>query len=219
MADYIPRSDAKFNNWAKSLVEGVSENLDAWGIGKEAFEPLELALSEWEKWYAVAAIRQTRTMGDVLMKNESRAAFLDLARPFVRQYLAFNDRISNSERTLIGVTVRSGSHAKNPVPHSSPFLQIDFSQPHRHSIYFKDHNTLRKAKPQGVFACEIWMSMDPTAANDDSVWHFVGMATRPPFIASYDFNQSGKRVYYKACWINTRGKRGSWSTVSEAVIG
>ena len=75
MADYVPRSDAEFNNWQAqnlSFAEGKSE---AWKIPADMLVSLKNGQTAWDAAYVKASNRKTRSQADVEAKNVARRTY------------------------------------------------------------------------------------------------------------------------------------------------
>ncbi|HEY5592116.1 MAG TPA: hypothetical protein VIK55_14010, partial [Paludibacter sp.] len=95
MSDYIPKSDADMNVWQGNMVEIVETNLIAWGILTEDFTVLKAKQSTWTTDYAKASNKQNRTAADVLAKDEAYNNYVGVIRPFVAQWLANNNKVTD----------------------------------------------------------------------------------------------------------------------------
>lgn len=221
MADYIPQNDADMNVWQGNLVEIIEPNLTAWGILAEDFATLKSKKTVWDTTYAKASNKQNRTAADVLAKDEAANDYKKTIRSFVAQWLASNNKVTDVDRTRMGLTVKSGTRTAVPVPTTSPVGSVDFSIRLQHTINFSDEASPRsKAKPAGVHGCEIYMKVDGEAPKDASELTYVVTDTATPYVVKFDGNKAGKTVYYWLRWVNTRGETGPWSiAVSAMVVG
>lgn len=221
MADYIPQNDADTNVWQGNLVEIIEPNLTAWGILAEDFATLKSKKTVWDTTYAKASNKQNRTAADVLAKDEAANDYKKTIRSFVAQWLASNNKVTDVDRTRMGLTVKTGTRTAAPVPASSPVGSIDFSVRLQHTINFSDEASPRsKAKPTGVHGCEIYMKVDGEAPKDASELTYVATDTATPYVLKFDGAKAGKTVYYWLRWVNTRGETGPWSiAVSAMVVG
>ena len=221
MGDYIPNSDAEFNNWQANLVECVQANATAWGIPAEDITALTAKQSVWKTCYSKASNKQNRTSADVQAKDDAREPHEKDLRKFVAQWLAHNAKVSNSDRDRLGITIKSTTHTPKPIPTTSPVGTIDFSVRMQHGIHYTDEATPRsKAKPNGVHGCEVWMKLGDEAPRDTSELTFLATNTASPYVATFDGVHVGKTVWYRLRWVNTRGEHGPWSSViSSTVVG
>lgn len=220
MADYIPYNDAEFDVWQDNLLAIVEPNLTAWGITEADFNNLTPLQTAWKTAWGKASNRQNRTAADVQAKDEASAALKRAIRPFVAQWLSSNSRVSDADRTRMGLTVKSSARTPSAVPSTSPVANIDFSVRLQHTVHFADETSPRsKAKPAGVQGCEIYLKIGGDAPKDVSELTYVGIDTATPFVHKFDGANAGKTAYYALRWINTRGESGPWSAIVSAIIG
>jgi hypothetical protein len=221
MSDYIPQNDADMNVWQGNFVVIVEPNITVWGISTEDFTGVKSKQSIWTTAFAKASNKQNRTAADVLAKDEASDDYKKTIRIFVAQWLANNTKVTDAERTRMGLTVKTGTRSPTPVPTTSPVGTIDFSVRLQHSIhYFDEAMAHSNAKPQGVHGCEIYMKVDGDAPKDASELTYVGTCTATPYTVKFDGAKTGKVVYYWLRWVNTRGEAGPWSvTLSAMVVG
>jgi hypothetical protein len=73
-------------------------------------------------------------------------------------------------------------------------------------------------KPDGVHGCEIrWAVLDMPPAQTDDLVHSA-FSTRLLHLFEFEGNQRGKRFYFRGRWENTRGQKGPWGEIGNAVI-
>ena len=221
MADYIPEGDATFNLWQENLVSYTEPQLASWGIPASDFSNLKTAQGVWIEGFGQAKIKTIRDGGDVQAKNDARKLYEQSLRPFVKQWLAFNTRVSNRDRELMGVTVRKGTRTPRPKPATAPEGRIDFSKRLQHSVYFVDQATpTRRGKPVGIYGCEVWMKIDGIAPVEHSELMYIATSTRTPCVVTIEGKYAGKTAFYWLRWVNTCGVTGPWSSpVSATVAG
>jgi len=221
MLNFIPANDAEFNVWQRNLVNLTDTGLIAWGINADDFAKLSDGQAVWQDAYAPAEIKKARNEGDVQGKDSARDVYEKQLRKFVKQWLAFNTRVSDRDRELMGLTVISEMRSPVTPPTTVPVGKIDFSIRLLHKVHFVDEATpTRKAKPDGVHGCEVWVKYDGAAPVEPSELLYVSTATRTPCMATIEGKYAGKTAYYWLRWVNTRGEHGPWSnTVSATVAG
>lgn len=214
MHDYVPRNDAEFNIWQSNLISILTPNTDVWGFPADDFSALLALQTTWNTVFAKASSKSNRTYADVQAKDDTRKTYETGIRQFLKQWIMFNSKVSDSERERMGLTIRKETRSPAPVPATSPVGVIDFSVRLRHSISFSDKETQNsKAKPKGVHGCEIWMKLE-----NDSDFRYHGTDTRTPYIVSFDLDQAKTEVQYRLRWVNTRGEYGPWSSILSAVV-
>lgn len=217
--DYIPRSDPEFNVWQGNIILLVDGNAEAWGIPPAEITALKARQTAWATAFTKANNKQNRSAADVQAKNDTRELFEKSLRNFVAQWLSNNNKITDSDRERMSITVKSDTRTPVAVPVSNPIGTIDFSVRQQHSLSFIDSVTHAKAKPDGVQGCEVWMKAGGEPPKVDSEFSYVGTDTRSPYRVSFTVADIGKMVYYRMRWINKRGQTGPWSSTISAVVG
>ncbi len=138
MADYIPRSDAEFNNWQVQNLTFVESKYDEWKI---------------------------------------------------------------------------------PAPATAPTVKIDFSKRFQHEISFFDaQRPASRAKPEGVYGCEIWIKLDGEPPVSADELRYIATDTFSPYIMLFDGTDGGKTAYYWLRWVNKKGQVGPWSATAAAIV-
>jgi len=217
--DFIPNSDPEFDEWQGNLITLVEPNVETWGIAAADLTSLKTRQTTWVTAHTKASNKQNRSAADVRAKNDARKLYEKDLRKFVSQWLAYNNKVTDTDRERMGLTVKSETRTPVPVPLSAPVPTINFSTLRKHFIYFVDGATNSKAKPQGVQGCEVWIKTGGELPKDDSEFTFLGLDTRSPFVVSFPISDVGKPVYYHLRWINKRGQPGPWSITVNAVVG
>lgn len=221
MTDFVPANDAEFNSWQGNLVNITDSNVAAWGINVDDFTKLTADQVVWQKAYSAAEIKKARNEGDVQGKVSAREVYEKAVRAFVKQWLSFNTRVSDRDRELMGLTVKSEERTPVSKPTTVPVGKIDFSKRLQHIVHFVDEATpTRKAKPEGAHGCEVWVKFGGVAPVEPSELSYVSTSTRTPCIATIEGKHAGQIAYYWLRWVNTRGEHGPWSnTISATVAG
>ena len=221
MADYIPSTDPEFDLWQKSLMDNIRQLMPTWGIDPSKIMGLESKQSIWNTTFSKASNKQNRTAAEVQAKRDALDDYKKEIRSFVAEFLANNSRVSDSDRTLMGLTVKSGTRTPAPVPATSPLGTVDFSVRLQHTLHLSDQATPQsKAKPAGMHGCEVWVKLGGEAPKDASELSYLGIATSFSYTTTYEGKQANIMAYYWMRWVNTRGERGPWSTtVSSIIVG
>jgi hypothetical protein len=219
MADYIPKGNFQFDVWQTNLVNKTETNYASWGIPKDSFTRLKEGQAPWTLAFAVAKNRHNRTSADVQARNDARKTYKKEIRIFVSQWLSKNTAISNGERVSLGITVPSATHTPSAVPATSPEGTVDFSARQQHTIRYRDAAaSLSKAKPKGVYGCEIWINIGGETPGSIEEFTFLSVSTRSPYKATLHSKDAGKTAWYCLRWINTRGIHGPWSNPIGGII-
>jgi hypothetical protein len=214
MSDYIPQSDALFNEWQATLLKIILANFEAWGILEDDVNALVVEQTKWTKVYAVSSNINDRKKPDINSKTEEKGTYKQKLRKFIAQWLSNNAKVPNSEKLRMGLTIKSETRTTTPDPTTFPVIAIDFSISLEHHLNIVDSETpLSKAKPDGIIGCEVWSKLDEKAQ-----FSYVGISTRTPYMIKYEDSNVATRAYYRLRWINTLGVPGPWGPVVNALI-
>jgi hypothetical protein len=216
--DYIPDNDMEFHVWQGHLITSIDTNVTTWGILVDDVTSLKGKQKDWISAFDKGSSMGSRGTADTLAKDNARAAYEKELRKFVLQWLAYNSKVSDVERERMGLTVRSDTRTPAPVPTSTPVGKIDFSTALQHSIRFSDKDSGKKAKPDGVYGCELWTKVGGDAPKTETECVFSAIITKNPHTITFDVDDKGKMVYYRMRWINTRGKSGPWGDTFSATV-
>jgi hypothetical protein len=219
MADYIPQSNSKFNEWQANLVNETENNYVSWGIPKNSFTLLKESQDPWALAFSVASNKHNRTSADIQARNDAGKSYKKEIRIFVAQWLSKNTSVSDSERMILGITIPNVKHVRSAVPATSPMGTVDFSIREQHTIRYTDMSTShRKAKPKGVYGCEIWLKKGNETTGNIDEFTFLAVCTRSPYKVTFELQDVGKTAWYYLRWINTRGIHGPWSNLISGII-
>ena len=213
----IPTKDADFNVWQETISTAVEENTNDWGLDvswiNSTFKPDCAAWNlAWEKYKNPA----TRTPLITAAKQQKRTTYEKSLMVIVANLRA-NTRVTDDERRALGIHIRDTKPTPSPVPTSHPVATIDTSTTMRLGISFRDSATNSAAKPKGVHGAEIkWVIADEPPLIKDLI--NSSFDTRTPYTLEFTDQERGKTVWIRMRWENTRGEKGEWSDMVNAII-
>ncbi|MDR0714974.1 MAG: hypothetical protein LBF89_12080 [Bacteroidales bacterium] len=219
-SDYIPQSDGKFLEWAKTLFTYVQAHATQWNVPSTAWADIDPAMiAAYETAYAKAN-DPNRGRADVQAKNETRDKLKKAVRQFVKEYLTNNHLVSDEERRYMGLPVHDVKPTPPPVPTDMGVGEVDFSRKQQHRIHVKAGTLTGKSKPPKVHGFELWSKVGGDPPANDSEWSYVNFSSRSPLVINYPQTDVGKTAYYRFRWVNTRNQPGPWCDgYLSAVIG
>jgi hypothetical protein len=220
MADFIPRPDEEFDNFANTFVNYVSAHAVALGVPAATATALTSGLLLWTDSFAAHETAQTNALAARATKDTSRDGLEGLIRP-TAQMLQANPALTDEQRASMGLPIRDATRTRVAVPTTRPVGQVDTSQRLQHTISWRDESAPNsKAKPAGVRGAEIWLYIGPTPPSDPALAHFVALDTASPYLLEHDAADAGKLAHYLLRWVNTRSEAGPWSeTISATITG
>jgi hypothetical protein len=216
--DYIPESYADFHAWQGNLLVHVNLGAGRWEISPRALETLVEPGERWETAFKAATDPATRTPAALTEKKEARQAYEAVLRPFVKGHLTYNELVTDADRRDMGLPVHDKTLTPVGPVESRPEVEVKFNDVQEHVLVVRDSTTKSAGKPDGVAGFEIWRAVSDRLPASDDAWSLVRQATRSPHKLTYPQSDEGKRVYYRARWVNTRGVPGPWSETKFAFI-
>ncbi len=218
MADFIPTTRDTFHTWQGNLFDRLMEKVGSFKLEAADMKDLEAAKSKYELAHKRASNPESANRADRVELRERTATYKAMIRQFNNSCLRFNSYVSDYDRQYLGLTVVDTNPTPAAVPVSQPALSIDFSAPLHHSILIKDNKLNSKRKPAGVKECEIWYTIAVDEPLLESDMQYAGVCGKSTFGMDFNLADRGKKVWYRARWINTRGQHGTWGVYASAII-
>jgi hypothetical protein len=213
MPDYIPSSDAEFDDWLDNFTQTLSQI-----HGHDQDGTLATAHTNWTTTFADYKTKKAASEAARQAKDEARQTLEAAVRTRTRAVQADAD-VSNATRAALRLNISDGRRTPAAAPTTRPVATIDTSQSLRHTIEFFDEQTPNsRRKPDGVRGCEIWVKIGDAAPADPAEMRFLALDSATPYIAEYDGADAGKTAHYRLRWSSTRGEVGPWSQLVNATI-
>ncbi|MBI4723455.1 MAG: hypothetical protein HY769_10775 [Candidatus Stahlbacteria bacterium] len=217
--DYMPTTDAGFDAFQATFINKVQPKLGAWSIPVAEFNQLLNFQLDWGVAWAKARDKDTRSRADVQQKKGARKAYVAGLRKFAKSWIMYNDKVTDAEREGLGLKVKDIEPTPMPVPAYAPDITIDTIRHLLHKIRLTDPlNPHTQEKPKGVREIEVFRFLGDTAPTNISAYEFVGNATKFLYEVRFEMADVGKKVFYVARYVNTRGIPGPWSIVVNAAV-
>jgi hypothetical protein len=217
--DYIPRPDNLFLAWIVNFLKYLFPSLTRLNFPHDVYQNLTEQRDDFTIKLEAAEDPSTRTPLTVAAKNASRKTLEESVRQAVKEYLINNHLLTEEDFKGLGLPIHKTTRTPSPVATTYPEFFIDSSVIRRVTIHFFDQGKAKsKAKPAGQHGAEIrWAILDMPPASVADLIH-SSFDTHTPFTLEFDENQRGKTVYFCLCWENTRGEKGPWSEIGNAII-
>lgn len=215
---YIPAKDDLFDAWLTNFDSIVAVDYASLGVTSGEATAITAATSAYSAALTAATDPGTRTPVTVAAKNTAKNYALSLVRP-IAQRIAINPAIDPEDKTDLGLNPHTSTPTPVSPPTTFPVLAILAATPGQWKAEYRDSETpTTKAKPYGVVAMEIWMTIGDAPAADPTDAVYFGPATKSPFFVSFASEDAGKVATMFGRWRNRNGGVGPWSAPASMVI-
>jgi hypothetical protein len=205
--DYIPQSDAEFNDWSLNFSAKLTASPGTYGLVAADAVAVAASLAVWSPAYAAATAPASRTPVTIAAKTSARAALTALARPLAVK-VSLNPSVSSANKIALGVTARSGVRTPITAPTVSPALTLLSATPGQLNISYADPSTPdTKAVPDGCAGVELFVAFGNGQSLPVTSASYVGRATKTPTSVS-TAGQSGKTVTLYGRFVTRSGSGG-----------
>jgi hypothetical protein len=179
------------------------------------------ALGALEDAYAAWKDPQMRTQPKNAALQLAQENFIPVFRKFYNGFLKENPLVTSEDLADMDLPKRTSTRTPSPHPSTWPVGRVDLSKPWTVIVHFHDSagDGKNAAKPAGVHGAEIrWQVFDaPRDVTFDDLSE-SSFDTHTPFEINFREEERGKYFYYVMRWENTRGEKGSFGLIGNAVI-
>jgi hypothetical protein len=173
-------------------------------------EAFEAALDDWD---AVELSEAEKAEA----KKAARKVLLKEYRSQRNQAYA-DDDVTDESLAAADFPPRDHVKTASAAPSSAPIGWVDFGR-RKHTIHFRDSASPdSEAKPKGIKGCQIYRFISETAPTSDEDFSWMVTDSDSPYVASYNLNMAGKKLWYMMRWISNGDELGEWSEMIEATI-
>ena len=222
--DYIPRPDVQFNGWANNLYGGVTTTTVVWNIPADEIIAYNTKLNKWNEAFAVGGIAQksTRTDKQTQDQDKARIELEEVMRLFVKRWLTLNPAVSDADRKALQVPIYDGTRTPEPKPTTIPLVEITPMNGAMIEIIFSrghhEDGNKHKGKPAHTHGMKIYYKVgDPAPATFEDCNKSV-TATKSPYLMKFSALDTGQKVYYYFCWVNSHEEEGPVTPVKTALV-
>ena len=221
--DYIPKTDKDFDTFQGTIWDNIVAHqpgtASAWGYPQQRVNAMGTKKNRWDAAWLIAKNKKNRTSGDVIEKDEAREDFEKDIRNFVNDWLAFNDLITDKQRTEMGLHIRDTQPTAHGVLNFAPSGTLDKLSVLEHILRILNPNTPHTQAMPDANRAEIQLFIGAAntlpAAMVFSTYRLSGRFLVKILFAEAD---RGKTAFYRTRYINRRGDAGPFGNVFSAVI-
>ena len=151
----------------------------------------------------------TRAKSQTEARNTARDAMLVVLRSLYAA-VQFNPDVSDQNKTLLGVTIRSDSRQPTPPISQRPTMANATSVGRTVSVSLYDPSTKSKrAKAPNAVSALVYAFVGEQYPSDPTLWQLCGVATRSTFETTFaDGVAPGSTVWFCAAWVDRKGNTG-----------
>ncbi|MDR0728585.1 MAG: hypothetical protein LBF19_00450 [Prevotellaceae bacterium] len=215
----IPRKDVDFNVRQNIIATTASTNRTVWNLDADWLDAEVLPKkADWEAAWAAYENPETRTPAITYNKQKKREAYESVLRRLVK-VLQGDPRVTDEDLRAMGIVVPPTTRTPARVADEAPDMDVDTSVIGRISIHFFERGSHhKKGKPAGQHCVEIaWLLSDTPPTRWEELTR-SDVDTNSPYTLIFEHDQRGKTVYFALRWENTRGQKGPWSDIMNAII-
>lgn len=218
--DFVPRADGTFDEWQAQLAAYASAHAAQLGLSGGDVLALSEVRAGWESAFpahvsAAAAARAARAA-----KDGARGLYERRLREIARRLQASAD-VDASELAALGLTVPDGTRTPVARPAREPLIRTDTSRRLLIGITCLSSTgdgAPVRGKPEGVRACELFVTLEDEPLPELSDWRYLGSPGRFPFWAAFSAADVGKMAKFVGRWVSTRGEPGPQSRIARATV-
>jgi hypothetical protein len=214
--NYLPRGDHELLTYTENYTTNLFPMLDRIGFPNDKYQELAALRNDFKTKLAAADNKATRTQVTVEAKTLAGERLKQALRQDTQEFVAHNSKVSDEDRTLLGVPI----HDTHPTPVQPPTdVPTVTARPASNggAIELLILNGEHRAKPPGVHGSEAGYGFfDTPPTNRDEFPHSAFTTTHTLTINLE--GHSGKDLYFAVRWENTRGQKGPWCRIQHIIV-
>jgi hypothetical protein len=216
---YLPRKDRELLAWTVNFLKYLYPSLSRFNFPADEYTNLVTLRDDFAQKLELAEEPATRTKTAVLAKNKARDALEKSLQQDAKEFLQFNRNVTDEDRDNLGLPIYKTTRTPAPVADEAPDVDVAAAPPGRIELHFFERGSRhKKGKPEGQHCVEIaWLLSDTPPTRWDELVHSV-VDTNSPYTFVFEHDRRGKTIYFALRWENTRGEKGPWSEIMNAII-
>ncbi|MFH0888913.1 MAG: hypothetical protein V1871_06875 [Planctomycetota bacterium] len=235
--DYIPESDAEFNEWLAGFTAYIAAHYAELGLSATDKDNIVAANNDWKRDFSAHITAKNAARGAKGGKNNTRKMAESLARNLAQRSTVYPGT-TNAHRASMGITVPDTNPTQTAPEYVAsldpPLLLLDWSGRGQVVIHFgvNPGNEKENAKPMDIAGVKIWYriktGLPAEASAQAGSWTFVADDTNSPYVhnlaAVQRTVQAGLAitepisVEYKAQWFDKKMRTGAFSQTAKCTV-
>jgi hypothetical protein len=167
------------------------------------------------------ALEATKDGGKLSMmeKNAARVALTKALRPYCKEYLLNNSKVTEEDRIEMGMHVPKTTRTETAVPDTIPIVVVITSMIRQLSFMYWELGLKRAGKPPKVaFFVLHWALLDHYPSGLEELVN-VTESSKPPLTLTFGDKDRGKTLYFVVSWRIVRGcLEGPRSQIMMAIV-
>ena len=217
--DYIPRTDADFNQFFKHIIQYVAVKCTGtspeWEhIPKRDRTALSDVYSAWYSSYALTFQPHSKPVRQE--KTRQRDIAEKALRHFVNRFLRY-EPVTDMDRDNMGIPNRSRSRSSQGEVLKLVAFEAESWKVYMVRAKFWEKGMKRRGKPRGYYGAYIAYEVGGDAA-DPETFSRNTVATKSPHIIKFKAEDRGKTVHLAMRWQNMTGNKGVWSETQSVIV-
>ena len=215
----MPALASKFHLRQKVTVALItSKGVSTYGMTALEVTDIVGHQTAWTPKYEASIAKMTKNAQTTKDRNEEQTLYSPALSLVYNNFLINNVKISDADKTAMGIHEMSVSNAPLPKPTTAPRVVITYGESLQHIVNMRNAVTNRLGKPEGVGFMELWYKIGdpaPMGLMDTNLKANIHLSGDP---ITFLLSQKAMTVYYFARWVTTKGEFGPWSAFFSAVI-
>jgi hypothetical protein len=216
--DFVPKASASFFRWVGVLISYLQANLARFNIAETVFAPIKALYDTYVAKYNLASDPATKTPVATTEKKEAEKSLTSNLRPFLKAYVSYNPAVTEGDKRSMELPLHQSSRSSVPPPNTYPDLTVGTGIIRHLKLHFRDHETKKRAKPNGVTCVVVRWAILTTPPTSVEELPNLALDTSSPYDLAFSESQRGSWVYACMAWQNAKGERGPWSEIVSAII-
>jgi hypothetical protein len=219
--DIVPTKELDFQQKVKNVISVCRANAENWGMDYDAIDRLESEFGPLDGLIATCHDPSSRTPALVAEKNERKAEFIPLFRKFNTLELRPRSAVIGAEGwVLLGLPAPRVSRGKRAVGSPTASVTIDVTAHGKHSLAVSIQDSVSgKTRPDSSikFTMIRYEIMDEAPESPKGLGE-IHLERGKVMRKTFSPKDSGRRVFFSAGYVNSKGEIGEFCKPVEAVI-
>ena len=206
--DVIPSNDQKLLVFSNTIAAGVGPAPEAFGLDGPAVIALQDLIIAYDGALTAASNPRTRGHATVFAKSEAKKLLAAYLRRVIRNIQGCL-KVSDQQRTDLGLPVRKAEPTPTPAPTAKPVATAEAGPGRTLRVTVLDPDDGRRSRPEGAAGATILSYVGEVPPADVAGWTFERNASRRVTTLYFDASlPPGTRVWVTAFFYNARGQSG-----------